>query len=102
MTPIVIGLAAALFLVNVMLWALVLKQRQEIQEMREARAEWWDAYPAALDENARAHALIEELQREAQGAPSRPQLFDPLRDPRNAYSGGFSFGGELPYRLGLR
>jgi hypothetical protein len=70
MATIAVGLAASLFLVNVALWALVLKQRQDIHRMVEARAEWWDAYPAALDEADRAHRVImaqrdahEELQR---------------------------------------
>ena len=61
MATIVVGLAAALFLVNVALWAIVLKQRQEIQEMREARAEWWDAYPAALDEIERKASALRAL-----------------------------------------
>ncbi len=61
MATIVVGLAAALFLVNVALWALVLKQRQDIQEMRDARAEWWDAYPAALDEIERKASALRAL-----------------------------------------
>ena len=61
MATIVVGLLAGLFLVNVLLWALVLKQRQDIQRMADARAEWWDAYPAALNEIERKASALQSL-----------------------------------------
>jgi sensor c-di-GMP phosphodiesterase-like protein len=52
------------------LFAVVAGLRQALRQQNEARAEWWDAYPAALDEAERAHRVIiaqrdahEELQR---------------------------------------
>ncbi len=52
------------------LFAVVAGLRQALRQQNEARSEWWDAYPAALNEAERAHRVIiaqrdahEELQR---------------------------------------
>jgi hypothetical protein len=38
--------------------------RQALRQQNEARVEWWDAYPSLLNENTRAHSII-ECQRQA-------------------------------------
>ncbi len=60
----------ALALLNLALLMVVAGLRQALRQQDAARAEWWDAYPAALDEADRAHRVImaqrdahEELQR---------------------------------------
>ncbi len=70
MESFVIGIVAALVVINIVLWAIVIKQQEELARMRAGREEWWDAYPAALSEADRAHRVIiaqrdahEELQR---------------------------------------
>ncbi len=70
MVNIYMGLAVALFLINVALWAIVIKQRQDIKQLTDARDEWWDAYASLLAENTRKHEVLtaardahEELQR---------------------------------------
>ena len=70
MESVYFAIALGLGVFNLMLLALVASLRAEINRKDAARAEWWDAYPSLLDENARAHSIIacqrdahEELQR---------------------------------------
>ncbi len=70
MANIYMGLAGALFILNVVLWAIVKNQRETIKNYEDARSEWWDAYASLLAENTRKHEVLtaardahEELQR---------------------------------------
>jgi hypothetical protein len=61
MESIYFAIALGLGIFNLMLLALVASLRAEINRKDAARAEWWDAYPAALNEIERKASALRAL-----------------------------------------